>query len=122
MKRWLLLLVLCAGCAPKSLSPQGQIAYTADQIVLRLGELQAAVIAACGAGGGSCVSTAPIRTDQARAIVQVVDTSVSCLKAAPAGWQACAGAAWKSARLTAVFQAPEVQGYVQALNTLLGVQ
>lgn len=83
-----LALIVGLACAPKNanLSPAGREAYTADQIVIRLGELQDAAIAANKSGG--------LADGPAIKIVQfTVDGAKTC-KAVPAGWQATLKAGW----------------------------
>lgn len=90
MRYLVLTLVLAVGlaCAPKSanLSPAGQAAFTADQVVVRLGELQDAAITANQDGS--------LDKATANAIVRfTVDGAKTC-KAAPAGWQDTVRAGW----------------------------
>lgn len=132
MKRLLLLTLLSlfvstsgliqGACAPKTLSSQAQVAYTADQIVKRLGEVENAVIAACNAGTGpTCATGAPISTDTSRALVQAILSAVATLKASPAGWQQTLIVAWSQAKLQPALMAPAAKGYVLAIDALLGV-
>lgn len=125
LARALLVLALVgpfSACAPKSLSSQGQLVYTADQVVTRLGEIENAVIAACNAGTGpTCAATAPISTDTSRALVQAVVSATTALKASPQGWQAIALAGWQQAKMLPPLQTPAAKGYVLAIDALLGV-
>jgi hypothetical protein len=121
----LVTLVLClsimSACAPKTLSPQGQVVYVADQIVTRLGEVQNAVIAACNAGAGpTCAAGAAVSTETSRALVQAILTATSALKATPQGWQASVLAGWSSAKLTPPLMTAGARGYVLAIDALLG--
>lgn len=109
-------------CAPKTLSPQAQIIYTTDQVVIRLGEVQNAVIAACAAGAGTTCTGTAISTDTARALVQAITSTMATLKQVPNGWQVIVATAWMQAKLQPALLTPQAQGYVQAINALLGVQ
>jgi hypothetical protein len=84
----LLLLALAACTAPASIqTPEGKIAYTADQIVLRVGELQNATIQAERTGG--------IPTAAARTIVEFTVSANKILRDTPAGWQATIATSWR---------------------------
>jgi hypothetical protein len=84
-----------AGCkAPVSVqTPQGKAAFTADQVVLRVGELQTAAIQA---NGTLDPKTGKPVLDQAttRLIVQFCVDANTALKNAPNGWGKAVGAAW----------------------------
>lgn len=93
MKLFLIVLVLAgalgsAACHPPASiqTPAGAHAYTADQIVKRLGEFQQATIDASDA------SKIPVAT--ARTIVQWTTSAIQTLKTAPIGWGATARASW----------------------------
>ena len=76
----LLLLSMPACHAPVTITtPQGQAAYTADQVAVRVNELQNAAIAAEANGG---LPTATTRT-----IVSFAVSGDKILAQAPAGWQ-----------------------------------
>ena len=95
MKRWLLVLSLaaCSACAPKSIqTPQGQAAYTADQIVIRLNELQNAAIQANGAGA--------LSEDVTRKIVTFVVAADQTSQSAPLGWRATVTTGWQQLKLS----------------------
>lgn len=83
---WLVLSLITCAHPPPNLSPQGRIAFVADQLVLRIGELQKAAIAA-EAGGG-------LPTAQARLIVQFSGSAARVLKETPAGWQKTLTTSW----------------------------
>ena len=94
MKRLLLVLVLStspllSAChAPVTITTAaGKTAYTADQIVMRIGELENAVIQAN--------STGALNTDTTRKIVEFCVSSAATLKSTPSGWQATVSAGWK---------------------------
>lgn len=97
----LLFLMLLVGCAPKSYTtPEARAAYTADQVVVRLGELQTATIDAFHAD--------KVTLADARLVVTWVsgDSSttpptlgaVDVLRTAPAGWKATLLASWQTVR------------------------
>jgi hypothetical protein len=71
---------------PNIKTPEGQIAYRADQVVLRVNDLQATTIAAEQAGD--------ISTDMARVIIQTCVSMNETLKTTPAGWQTTVRTAW----------------------------
>lgn len=64
----------------------GKTAYTADQIVLRINELQNAAIQAEASGGLTTATT--------RLIVQFCVSADTALKNSPNGWQPTVSAAW----------------------------
>ena len=86
------LAVAMYGCAhPVTITtPQGQAAYTADQVVVRINELQAAAIQANAAHALSDATT--------RAIVTFAVGADATLAAVPTGWQRTVATAWKTAR------------------------
>lgn len=92
MRRFILALVLAVTCSacipvpPVSLSPQGKTAYTADQIVQRVNELENAAIQANSAGG--------LDTNVARVIVSFAVAADKTLKATPQGWQVTIETGW----------------------------
>jgi hypothetical protein len=77
--------------APSSVTtPAGKTAYTADQIVQRVNELQNAAIQAQQTGGLSEPTTA--------IIVRFCVSAAQTLKATPAGWQQTVLTAWTTAK------------------------
>ena len=87
----LLILAVVACHAPVTITtPQGQIAYTADQIAVRVGELQNAAIQANATGGLSTANT--------RIVVEFATTVAPILKATPSGWQTTVATAWTQAK------------------------
>lgn len=97
---WLLACVLASGMACAShqvgATPKASAALKADAVVIRINELQAATIQACGAGP-TCQPNS-LSTALARDIVQTAIDIRSTAKAVPAGWQATVRAAWTQAR------------------------
>ena len=86
-------LVLQAGCvkAPTTVvTPAGKTAYTADQIVIRVNELQNAAIQAQATGA--------LPTSTTRIIVQFCVAADTTLKATPAGWGQTLATAWTQAK------------------------
>lgn len=80
-------LVLVACSRPTTIvTPQGKAAYTADQIVLRINNLQNAAIQAEQTGG--------LSTDTTRTIVEFAVSADRTLKSVPSGWQQTVSAAW----------------------------
>lgn len=94
MTRLLLCLTLgltFSGCAhPTFQSPTAQKAYTADQVVVRLNELQGAAIDANKAGA--------LDVDTTRVIVQFCVAGNRTLAAVPQGWPATIQAAWRGVK------------------------
>lgn len=92
---WAVLAILATSCAhPSSITtPQGQVAYTADQIVQRINELQNAAIAANQTLNKDGSKGLPDATT--RAIVTYCTTvALPTLKATPAGWQQTVVTGW----------------------------
>lgn len=85
-----LALVACAGNPTATLSPAGQTAYTADQIVIRVNELQAAAIQAEAAGA--------LPTATTRQIVKFAIAANEVLGTTPEGWPATITTAWLAMR------------------------
>lgn len=81
--------VSCAKTAP-NLTPVGQHAYTADQVAMRVQELQRAAIDA--------EATKALPTATTRVIVQFTVAAAATLKSVPDGWPAALAAAWTSAK------------------------
>ena len=90
MKRLILILALLAtpACHPPSTITTGpaQIAFSADQVTIRVNELQNAAIAAEANGS--------LPTATARTIVQFAVSADKTLATTPAGWQATLQTAW----------------------------
>lgn len=73
------LVLTSAGCAPKSIqTPEGKAAYTANEVLIRVGELQKAAIHANQDGALSDAN--------AVAIVGYTVDSAEVLRAVPSGW------------------------------------
>lgn len=80
-----------SACAPPSIqTPAGKTAYTADQIVLRVNELENAAIQANATGG------LDVRTT--KTLVEFAVAADQTLKVTPAGWQTTVGTAWAQAK------------------------
>ena len=113
----LVLLLAGAACAPPVtvVTPQGQTAYKADQVVLRVNELMNASIAA-----NAAVPPA-LDTNTTRILVQFCVAADQTLAAAPAGWPQTLSTAWAStkAQLPAV-QNPLVVAAMGAVDLVLG--
>jgi hypothetical protein len=87
-------LVLQAGCAskipPTVVTPQGKAAYTADQVVIRVNELQNAAIQA--------EASHALPTSTTRIIVTFCVAADKTLATVPAGWQQTIATAWAQAK------------------------
>lgn len=110
-----LLLVLClslsACAAPVTITtPQGKVAYTADQIVLRVNELQNAAIAA------NATVPPSLPTATTRIIVEFCVSADKTLAATPAGWQATLATGWNAAK--AKIGTPSNPAIVSAMSAL----
>lgn len=95
MKRLLLVLTLalapaCVHPPPTITSQAGKTAFTADQIVTRVNELQNAAIAANGAQ--------QLTTPITRTIVEFCVAADQTLATTPSGWQGTVHTAWTLAK------------------------
>ena len=91
MRRVVLLLAFlsvpaCVHQPPTIITPQGHVAFTADQIVQRVNELQNAAIAA--------EANQALPTKTARLIVTFCVDADKTLAATPQGWQKTVATAW----------------------------
>lgn len=119
MKRLLapmILVVALAGSActppPTIVTPQGKVAYTADQVAVRVNELQNAAIQANTQGGLDIATT--------RLIVKFCVAADQTLQTTPSGWQATLKASFAafSKTLPATMN-PNVQLLVTSLGTII---
>lgn len=113
----MLVLVVMWACAkaPPNLSPQGQVAFKADQIVLRVGELQNA---ATQANAGGALDEATTRT-----IVTWTVSAAQILKTTPAGWQAALVSSWTAVKGNLPLRSitnPTVQLAFTAVDAIIG--
>lgn len=113
--------IALVGCAPKTFqTPQAKSAYTADQVVIRLGELQNVII------DGQKAGVVPLAT--ARDLVTWIAGdnklnppvlgAVDVLKAAPDGWKATIQTGWAIARLR-LMTVTELSQWVSILDPLI---
>lgn len=116
MKRFLLVLMLSglSACAhPTFQSPVGQKAYTADQIVVRVNELENAAIAAN--------TSKALSDDATRPIVEFCVAADKTLAATPNGWQATLETAWTAAKAKiGTVSNPAVMAAIGAVDVILG--
>jgi hypothetical protein len=117
MKRLLLVLLLSlapTACMPPAtiVTAPGKVAFQADQVVVRVNELQAAAIQANKTGG--------LDDMQTRVIVEYAVSADRVLKATPAGWQAAVVKLWQEAAPKIHTTNPSVQFAITALTGLLG--
>lgn len=96
-------------------TPAGQAAFTADQVVMRVNELQAAAIQAEATGG--------LPTATTRVIVQFCVDADKTLAATLSGWRATVSTAWTQtkARLPVITN-PAVQAAINAIDVVLALQ
>lgn len=101
------------GCtAPTTVTTDmGKRAYTADQVVVRIGEFQQAVIDASDA------KKVPEAT--ARVIVFWTVQSMQTLKSAPVGWDAALRKTWPPVRLEVAKQ-PALATWAPIIDALIG--
>lgn len=93
-------LAILPGCANKNLTPEtptAAAAMKADAVVIRVNELQATVIEACGPAPECQPNSLPTAT--ARAIVQSLIEVRSVLRTTPNGWQATVKQAWAQTKV-----------------------
>lgn len=84
----LLLALLALACPPPAtLSPAGQKAYAANELIIRVGELQAAAIDA-NARIDPATNAPALATATTRRVVTFCVETTKTLKALPSGWQA----------------------------------
>ncbi len=86
-------LIISFGCAPLPptiVTPQGQRAFVADQVLQRVEELENAAMAAYRSGD--------IPRNQARAVVRATIEMAELTDAAREGWQAVVMKAWQDAK------------------------
>lgn len=95
-------------------TPQGKIAYTADQIVVRVNELENAAIAANGANALPLITT--------RTLVEFAVSADKTLAATPSGWQTTIQTAWMEtkAKLPPITN-PAIQSAIAAVDVVLAV-
>lgn len=113
----------CAKVTPET--PKAAAAIKADEVVLRINELQAATIAACWPDGVQKPECAPggISTTASREIVKAAIDIRMVAKAVPTGWQAAVKAAWVQAKPRIVALGPFPQAVTLAIgfvDTLIG--
>lgn len=111
----LLLPAALAGCRPPTTitTPQGQVAYKADQVAVRVNELMNAAIQANATGG------LPVATT--RTIVTWCVTADQTLHATPAGWQATLKASWQATKRTIPTPTnPAIVAAMGAVDLVLG--
>ena len=102
----------CASRPATIVTPAGKTAFAADQVVLRINELENAAIAANAQGA------LDIRTT--RTIVQYAIRADTILKTVPQGWQTSLRVAWQQtkASLPATLT-PTVQAAVAAVDAVI---
>jgi len=109
-----LALVACAGNQTANLSPAGHVAYTADQIAVRVNELQNAAIQAEASGA--------LSTDTTRQIVQFALAANNTLATTPEGWPATITSAWISLKqVLPPITNPAVAAALSAVDVVLAV-
>ncbi len=107
------LLVLSSACVstPPNLTPAAQVAFQADQVVLKVNALENAAIAAQANGS--------ISLDTARAIVTFCVGADTVLKAAPLGWQQTILRAWNATKSVIPTKDPTVASLILAVDVAL---
>lgn len=100
---------------PPNLTPQAQVAFTADQLVLRVNELENAAI--------SAATQDPALTPTARTIVEWCVATDRVLKQAPLGWQQVVQTSWAQLKVKIPARDPNIAALlttVDAAVILLG--
>jgi hypothetical protein len=124
MKRVLIGLVLAfsvLACHPPAsvVTPQGKSAYTADQVVVRVGELEKAAIQA----NATVVDGKPSLDEAStRLIVQTCVSIAQTLKTVPDGWQAVVKQSWASFKVQApptLFTHPTIGVLLTTVDALI---
>ncbi len=114
----IIIALLAGGCATatSTLTPVGQHAYTADQVAMRVAELQNAAIQAEATGG--------LPTATTRIIVQFAVTAAPTLRAVPNGWPQTILSAWTAAKMqVGPLTNPLVVAAMSALDVVIaGIQ
>lgn len=103
-------------CAPPPtiVTQQGQIAYKADQVVVRINELMNAAIAANAANA--------LPTDTTRTIVSFCVEADKVLAVTPNGWQQTLTLAWQSAKAKLPkIDNPSIVAAMGAVDVVIGV-
>lgn len=99
-------------------TPKAAAAITSDSIVIRVNELQAAVIQLCGVARTCAPNT--ISTATADAIVQVSIDLRTVLKDVPNGWQATVRTTWTQAQpKLAGITNPAILAAIQTLDAVI---
>ncbi len=93
-------------------TPQGQIAYTADQIVLRVSELQNLAVHLNTSGVLDIGTT--------RTIMQWSINAATVLKTLPNGWRVTLQQSWIVAKMEIKTTNPAVQSAMAAVDAVLG--
>lgn len=94
-------------------TPQGQTAYTADQIVVRVNELMNAAIAA---NASNALPTATTRT-----IVTFAVDADKVLASTPAGWPATLAVSWAAAKAQiGAVNNPAIVAAMSAVDVVIG--
>lgn len=112
--RMLLVFLIVAACTPPStiVTEPGKIAYQADQIAVRVNELQKAAIQAEANGG--------LPTETTRLIVEFAVSANRVLQKTPAGWRETVTQSWVETkkRLPPITN-PTIQVALDAVDVVL---
>lgn len=117
----LALFLAVPACAPKNVTPEtprAASAITADQIVIRVNELQAAVIQACGPARTCAPGT--IDTAVADEIVRACIDLRQVLRSVPDGWQAATRATWTRVKPRLNTNDVVITAAINAVDALIG--
>lgn len=116
MKFWIstLFLLLALACAkqPPTLSPAGAVAFQADSVLVRVGELQDATIEANTKG--------LIGRPVAEKIVMFTVESAKVLKATTGDWRKTIRDAWTALQSSLTGLPQSLKAIIAAINSLLG--
>lgn len=110
-----LLLVLISGCAPKSLPPELKPAYTANEVLIRVQELQNTVIDLYDA------QPRGITKDKADLIVKFTVSSATIIKSSMAGWQGSVKQSWLELKKNYTPTDTKLQTVWNLVDAMMGV-
>lgn len=117
MKKLILVLLLAlapVACHPPAtiVTQPGKIAFAADQVLVRVGELQNTALQANQTGGLDDANT--------RIIMTFASSAATVLKAAPAGWQVTLIKLWQETQPKITTANPTVQLAITAVTGVIG--
>lgn len=110
-----LLIVSTIGCAPKGLPLELKPAYTANEVLIRVQELQNTVISLYDA------TPRGITKDRADILVKFTVTTASVIKSSLAGWQSTVKASWAELKKNFTPTEVKLQTIWNLVDAMMGV-